>query len=198
MSKVNCWDKEFYSVNNFLNTKFTCFNFHINTNNFPIRCFSSYYFYKWHSIYYSKIKKFSSLDGFIDMFLLFISFEREREREREIEREIWWEFYTCVRCKRHKKWYLMPPCFTLSIIRYRSRVKWSNPGKGDASFPKPQSSSYWKGGFQIPLDYSDRHFFFFQWWRSWHALLMRPNEVETAVQCFHMSCVSVHQIFLSW
>ena len=29
-----------------------------------------------------------------------------------------------------KKWYLMPPCLALSIIRYRSRVKWSNPGNG--------------------------------------------------------------------
>ena len=27
------------------------------------------------------------------------------------------------------KWYLMPPCLTLSNIRYVSRVKWSNPGK---------------------------------------------------------------------
>ena len=26
------------------------------------------------------------------------------------------------------KWYLIPPCLTLSIIRYGSRVKWSNPG----------------------------------------------------------------------
>ena len=31
--------------------------------------------------------------------------------------------------QRLKKWYLMPPCLTLSIIKYRSRVKWSNPGK---------------------------------------------------------------------
>ena len=28
-----------------------------------------------------------------------------------------------------KKWYLLPPCFTLSTIRYVSRVKWSNPEK---------------------------------------------------------------------
>ena len=27
------------------------------------------------------------------------------------------------------KWYLIPPCLTLSIIRYVSREKWSNPGK---------------------------------------------------------------------
>ena len=37
--------------------------------------------------------------------------------------------------QRLKKWYLMPPCLTLSIIRYRSRVKWSNPGKGVAPSP---------------------------------------------------------------
>ena len=28
-----------------------------------------------------------------------------------------------------EKWYLMPPCLTLSIIRYGSRVKWSILGK---------------------------------------------------------------------
>ena len=28
------------------------------------------------------------------------------------------------------KWYLIPPCLTLRIIRYISRVKWSNPSKG--------------------------------------------------------------------
>ena len=32
--------------------------------------------------------------------------------------------------QRLKKWYLVPPCLTLSIIRYVSRVKWSNPGIG--------------------------------------------------------------------
>ena len=30
----------------------------------------------------------------------------------------------------HLKWYLIPPCLTLRDIRYVSRVKWSNPGKG--------------------------------------------------------------------
>ena len=29
-----------------------------------------------------------------------------------------------------KKWYLIPPYLTLSYIRYGSRVKWNNPGKG--------------------------------------------------------------------
>ena len=31
----------------------------------------------------------------------------------------------------------MPPCLTLSIIMYVSRVKWSNPGKGVAPSPTP-------------------------------------------------------------
>ena len=42
--------------------------------------------------------------------------------------------------QRLKKWYLMPPCLTLSIIRYGSMVKWSNPGKGVAPFPTPWCS----------------------------------------------------------
>ena len=52
--------------------------------------------------------------------------------------------------QRLKKWYLMLPCLTLSIIKYRSRVKWSNPGKGVAPFPIPWSSSYRKGAFGSP------------------------------------------------
>ena len=35
--------------------------------------------------------------------------------------------------QRLKKWHPMPPCLTLSIIRYGSRVKWSNPRKRPAS-----------------------------------------------------------------
>ena len=44
---------------------------------------------------------------------------------------------TCVQSQvtsyqRLLKWHLIPPCLTLSNIRYVSRVKWSNPGKGVA------------------------------------------------------------------
>ena len=55
--------------------------------------------------------------------------------------------------QRLKKWYLMPPCLTLSIIRYGSRVKWSNPGRGVAPFPTLRCSSYWKGSLLVTLDY---------------------------------------------
>ena len=56
--------------------------------------------------------------------------------------------------QRLKKWYLMPPCLTLSIIRYGSWVKWSNPGKGVAPSPTPWCSSYRKGNLRVTLDYS--------------------------------------------
>ena len=55
--------------------------------------------------------------------------------------------------QRLKKWYLMPLCLTLSIIRYWSRVKWSNPGKELVLFPTLQCSSYWKGSHRVNPDY---------------------------------------------
>ena len=42
----------------------------------------------------------------------------------------------------------MPPYLTLNVIRYGSRVKWGNPGKGVTPFPTTQCSSYWKGAFR--------------------------------------------------
>ena len=51
------------------------------------------------------------------------------------------------------KWNLIPPCLTLSIIRYGSRVKWSNPGNGVAPSPTPWCSSYRKGSLRVTLDY---------------------------------------------
>ena len=44
-----------------------------------------------------------------------------------------------------KKWYLIPPCLTLSIIRHGSKVKWSNQGNGVALTPTHRCSSYRKG-----------------------------------------------------
>ena len=45
-----------------------------------------------------------------------------------------------------KKWYLIPPCLTPSIIRYVSRVKWSHSGKRVALSPTSRCSSYWPFG----------------------------------------------------
>ena len=48
---------------------------------------------------------------------------------------------------------MMPPCLTLSIIRYGSRVKWSNPRKGVALSSTPRCCSYWKGSLRVTFDY---------------------------------------------
>ena len=37
--------------------------------------------------------------------------------------------------QRFKKWLLIPPCLTLRIISYGSKVKWTSPGKGVVPFP---------------------------------------------------------------
>ena len=47
------------------------------------------------------------------------------------------------------KWYLILPSLTLSNIRYLSRIKWSNPGKGVAPSLSPRCSSYWKGSLLV-------------------------------------------------
>ena len=60
---------------------------------------------------------------------------------------------------------MIPPCLTLSNIRYVLRIKWSNPGKGVASSPTLRCSSYGKGGHLVALDYGRQHFFSYQWTR---------------------------------
>ena len=49
--------------------------------------------------------------------------------------------------------YLILPFLTLSIIKYISRVKWSNPGKGVVLFPTSRCCSYWKGSLRVAFDY---------------------------------------------
>ena len=53
----------------------------------------------------------------------------------------------------------MPPWLTLSIIRYGSRVKWSNPGEGVAPSQTPWCSSYRKGILRVTLDYGRQLYF---------------------------------------
>ena len=43
----------------------------------------------------------------------------------------------------------MPPCLTLGIIRYESRVEWSNPAKGVI----PRYHGYWQGCLGVGHDY---------------------------------------------
>ena len=61
-----------------------------------------------------------------------------------------------------KKWYLVRLCLTLSIIRYGSRVTWSDLGNWVAPSPTPRCSSYWKGSLQVTLDNFTCFFIWFQ------------------------------------
>ena len=52
---------------------------------------------------------------------------------------------------------MISPCLTPSNIRYVSRAKCSNPGKGVAP-PTPRCSSNWKGSLHVAFDYG-RHLY---------------------------------------
>ena len=63
-----------------------------------------------------------------------------------------WQTRVQSHTKDVKKWYSVPPCLTLSIIKYGSRIKWRNPGKGVVTAPTPHCSSYWKWSLWVTLD----------------------------------------------
>ena len=48
---------------------------------------------------------------------------------------------------------VLDTCLTLNIIRYVSRIEWSNPGKGVAPSLTLRCSSCWKGSLRVALDY---------------------------------------------
>ena len=59
-----------------------------------------------------------------------------------------------------QKCYLMFPCLTLIIIRYVSRVKLTNPGKGVAPYPTLWCSRYQKKKLRVPLDLGRQLYFY--------------------------------------
>ena len=77
-----------------------------------------------------------------------------------------------------QKWYLMPPCLTLSIIRHGSWVKWSNPGNGIVPSPTPWCISYWKGSLQVTLNCS-RQLYFYLNWHSGRVFANGPEDQDS-------------------
>ena len=69
--------------------------------------------------------------------------------------------------QRLKKCYSIPPYLTHSNIRYVSKVKWSNPGKGVTLFPTPRCSSYWKESLRVTLDYGCQLTYLHTYCHSW-------------------------------
>ena len=94
------------------------------------------------------------------------------------------------------KWYLIPPCLTLSNIRYASRVKWSNPGNGIAPSPTLWCSSYWKGSLLVALNSGHQLYLLYlpkkysmllwqSWYKTWKIQLWT---LKTHYLKFHALC----------
>ena len=64
--------------------------------------------------------------------------------------------------QRLKKWYLMLSCLTLSIIRYRSMVKWSHQENGVVPSPTPRCWSNWKRSLQVTLNFGRQLHFIYE------------------------------------
>ena len=60
-----------------------------------------------------------------------------------------------------KKWFLIPPCLTLSNISYISRLKWNNAGKGEAPSLHLGVVAIEKKSLLVVLDYSRQLYFTF-------------------------------------
>ena len=69
--------------------------------------------------------------------------------------------------QRLKKWYLIPPCLTLSNIRHVSRVKWNNPEKGEVPSSTCRCSSYRKGSLLVALDYGCQLYYYYLCIKYW-------------------------------
>ena len=79
----------------------------------------------------------------------------------------------------------MPPCLTLSIIRYGSRVKWSNPGKGAAPSHTPWCSSYRKESLWVALDYGRQLYIYI------YIYILKERERERFFFFHHTTCESM-------
>ena len=98
--------------------------------------------------------------------------------------------------QRLKKWYLMPPCLTLSIIWYGSRVKWSNLGKGVAPSPTPRCSSYRKGNLRVILDHGRlyKYINIYIYIYIYIYIFLRHRNLSTGFLSVCLRCSSSHHL----
>ena len=99
-----------------------------------------------------------------------------------------------------EKWYLIPPCLTLSVIRYGSRLKWSNQGKGVVPSPTLRCCSYWKGNLRVTLVHDQPTYFRRCPWcsryrrRKW----TRRHEFKswTWLTAFHIALIPLGKVWI--
>ena len=98
-----------------------------------------------------------------------------------------------------KKWYLMPPCLTHSIIRYGSRVKCGNPWKGVAP-PTPWCGSYRKGNLRVTLDYGRNFTNCSNQIIHWYSIFILENyslKFYCILLCFRLIAVAKNMLTVS-
>ena len=94
-----------------------------------------------------------------------------------------------------QKWYLMLPCLTLSIIRYRSMIKWSNPRNGVTPSPTP-----WKRNLQVALDcghqlYLWREIQFLFWSFFFLTIFMLSHVISSQFMAWSIHTVVIVVVF---
>ena len=105
-----------------------------------------------------------------DSYTIIIIMVRWLHRQQTVRHQVLWSVSVLWKCtsiptqetrvqsqvesyQKLKKWYLIPPYLTISIIWYESRVKWNNPKKRVMPSSMLQCHSYWKGNLWVALDY---------------------------------------------
>ena len=94
-----------------------------------------------------------------------------------------------------QKWYLMPPCLTLSTVRYRSRIKWSNPENGVASSSTLRCCSYWKESYLV-AHYSGRQLIDIVYWKQTKYLTTLHFGLPSQVSFTIFPIVSIDSSFV--
>ena len=97
----------------------------------------------------------SRLTLWFDLYKLLIFSDLWIKKEKRLPHVFWlhflykWGFNSRSSHTKNSKNSTLPLGVTLSIIRYVSRVKWSNQGKGVAPFPTPRCFTYFKGSLRV-------------------------------------------------
>ena len=84
----------------------------------------------------------------------------------------------------------MLSCLTLSIIKYVSRIKWSNPGKGVAPSPTPRCSSYRKESLRVTLDYDRKLYLLYLLYLHHHHVVPLARISLTLSRHFSLSFIA--------
>ena len=97
-----------------------------------------------------------------------------------------------------QKMVLETALLTLGIIRYVSRVKWSNTRKGVVSSPTLWCSSYQKGNPRVPLDYGRQLYSLLYFERSWISVVCeKQTDTNGDREGRRQTAILTHNFF-SW